>query len=566
MPKKLPYGQCNFANIIASNYAYVDKTRYIELLENENNSYQFLLRPRRFGKSLFLTMLENYYSLNTKDRFDALFGGLYIGKNPTAEQGTYAVMEFDFSGLDTDSREDFKKTFLNIVESRVIRFLQDYKNIFSNAEHDIKTIEEKYSGIDSLNVAYNAARGAGVPIFVLIDEYDHFANKLVAMGSAYMDVIQEDGLVRSFYEALKRETKSSIKRIFITGVSPMMINDMASGFNMAANLSLLPQYNEMFGFTREEVEWLIAETGIDKNWIKVDMEAYYNGYMFNEDGGNKVYNSQMVLYFFDQLQRLKKLPKQIVDDNLKTDYGRLRRLVGNGRNKDKILKIMIDGGIDEDIAERFSVGDLQDEEYLVSLLFYLGMLTVGKTSDGTTRLTIPNYSIKTLYWEYMASYLKNMEDGAVDTHELAEKVKSMALDGDLMPYMDYFTENVLKRLSNRDLQKFDEKYIKVMMLTNLFVSPLYLPVSEDENIHGYSDIYLQKHPAMQGAVKYEYILEIKYAKTDATETDVAAKFAEAEAQIQKYKKDPRFAGRSDLKLAALVFKGKGDVDVQFYQT
>ena len=563
MPKKIPYGQCNFADIIASNYAYVDKSRYIELLENENNRYQLLLRPRRFGKSLFLSVLDNYYNLNAKDRFDALFGGLYIGKKPTAERGAYAVMRFDFSGVKTESHEDFKRSFSSNIEEQVISFLDSYKSIFPNAERTIQSIVEKSPGTDALNMAYNAARSSGIPLFVLIDEYDHFANNLIAMGKTYKGEVQAGGLVRTFYESLKAETAHSLKRIFITGVSPMMINDLTSGFNMADNLSLDPQYNEMFGFTHQEVEWLMAETGIDKDWIKVDMEAYYNGYMFDEDGINKVYNSQMVLYLFNQMQRLKGQPKEIVDINLKTDYGRLRRLAANESSREKLLKIMTDGGIDEDIVGRFSVDDLHNEEYFVSLLFYLGMLTVRGTGDGITKLVIPNYSIKTLYWEYMASYLKNMEEGAIDTRELAEKVKHMATAGDLMPYMEYFTENVLKRLSNRDLQRFDEKYIKVMMLTNLFISPLYLPVSEDENINGYTDIYLQKHPA-KPVVKYEYILEIKYAKTGATEQEIADKLAEAEAQIQKYQKDPRFTGRSDLKFAALIFKGKGDVDVRLY--
>ncbi|MCL2183505.1 MAG: ATP-binding protein, partial [Chitinispirillia bacterium] len=517
MPKKIPYGQCNFADIIAFNYAYVDKTRYIEQLENENNRYQFLLRPRRFGKSLFLSMLDNYYSLNNKDTFKVQFGDFYIGKNPTAEWGTYAVMTFDFSGVNTLNHEDFKNSFSSKVQSQVISFLQKYKNIFPNAEVDVNSIKKQSPGIDALNTAYITVRDAGIPLFVLIDEYDHFANNLIAMGKTYKNEIQAGGLVRTFYESLKAETAFSLKRIFITGVSPMMMNDLASGFNMATNLSLQPRYNEMFGFTREEVEWLIGETGINKDLIKVDMETYYNGYTFNERGKDKVYNSQMVLYLFDQIMQLGEQPQEIVDDNLKTDYGRLRRLAANEGCKEKLLKIMTDGGISEDIIGRFSVDDLQNEDYFVSLLFYLGMLTVRGAGNGITRLVIPNYSIKTLYWEYMASYLKNMEDGAIDTRELAEKVQCMAIEGNLMPYMAYFTENVLKRLSNIDLQKFDEKYIKVMMLTNLFISPLYLPVSEDENINGYTDIYLQKHPA-KPVVKYEYILEIKYVKTKAPES------------------------------------------------
>jgi hypothetical protein len=333
---------------------------------------------------------------------------------------------------------------------------------------------------------------------------------------------------------------------------------------MADNLSLLPQYNEMFGFTSENVEWLIGETGINKDLITVDMEVYYNGYMFNERGKDRMYNSQMVLCLLNRITQLGEQPGEVVDDNLKTDYGRLRKLVAIEGGREKLLEIMTNGRIDEKLSTNFSVDDLQNEEYFVSFLFYLGMLTVRRMDDGITTLAIPNYSIKTLYWEYMASYLKNMDDCAIDTRELVEQVRCMAMDGDLMPYITYFTENVLKRLSNRDLQRFDEKYIKVMMLTNLYMSPLYLPVSEDENINGYTDVYLQKHWASP-AVRHEYVLEIKYVKTNATESDIAAKFAEADAQIQKYKNDPRFAGRTDLKFAALVFKGKGDVDVRFYE-
>ncbi|MCL2182023.1 MAG: ATP-binding protein, partial [Chitinispirillia bacterium] len=321
-----------------------------------------------------------------------------------------------------------------------------------------------------------------------------------------------------------------------------------------------PKYNEMFGFTRDDVELIMAEAGINRDLIKVDMEAYYNGYAFSEYAGNKVYNSQMILYLFNMVMQLGEQPKQIVDTNLKTDYGRLRRLADGEGNRQKLLQIILNGKIAVSIKEKFSVDDLQNEDYFVSLLFYLGMLTI-EPGEEQIYLKIPNYSIKTLYWEYMAEYLKNTEEGVIDSGRLEETVRNLACDGDMMPFMNYFSESFLKRMSNRDLQKFDEKYIKAMMLTLLFTSPLYLPVSEDETINGYTDVYLQKHPAKR-AVKYEYVFEIKYAKTGAAAAEIAAKFAEAGAQIEKYKQDPRFAGRGDIKFAALVFMGKGDLEVR----
>ena len=556
--KKLPYGMSNFADLIESGYAYIDKTRFIELLENENNRYQFFIRPRRFGKSLFLSALENYYDLNRKDTFESIFGNLYIGKHPTPEQGTYAVMKFNFSGLNTDNLEEFKKSFLCRIQDGVIDFLRRY---IPAAEEDIKYIRENNSGVNALNFAYTAAGYAGVKIFVIIDEYDHFANRLIAMGEMYKKEVGRSGIVRSFYEQLKAGTDSVVRRIFITGISPMMVNDLTSGFNMSTDYSLFPKYNEMLGFTKEEVDRLMIETGVDKKLIKVDMEYYYNGYMFNAKAENKVYNSQMILYLFNQVLQLGEQPKDVVDTNLQTDYARLRRLAENDNNRGLLMQIIKDNGILAEVIGRFSLDKLESEEYFVSLLFYLGMLTNGGTIEGRNWLKIPNYSIKTLYWDYAVSYAQDFEKKMVSISELSDTIGEMAYRGDFKPYLDFFTENFLKRLSNRDLMNFDEKYIKVMLLSTLFTSRLYLPVSESENINGYTDIYLQKHPSITD-MKYEYVFEIKYVKTGTEKAEKDAKFAEAMAQIEKYKKDTRFINRDDLKFAAIAFEGKGDYEVR----
>ena len=559
--KKLPYGQSNFADMIESGYAYIDKTRYIELLENENNTYQFFIRPRRFGKSLFLSVLENYYDLSRKNKFNSIFGDLYIGKHPTPEQGMYAVMQFDFSGLNTDCHEDFKASFSNRVQNAVQLFLERYKNIVENADRLIEQAAAANLGTGALDIAYRAAAGANVPIFVIVDEYDHFANNLIAMGKTYKDEVKAGGIVRTFYESLKTGTKSVVRRIFITGISPMMINDLTSGFNMATDYSLFPKYNEMFGFTRKEVDRLMQETGVNANLIKVDMESYYNGYMFNNDGKDKVYNSQMILYLFNQILQLNKQPKHVVDTNLQTDYERLRRLAENENNRGILFQIIRDGGILGDVIEKFSIDKLDSNEYFISLLFYLGMLTNGGTQRGQDWLKIPNYSIKTLYWEYAVSYGQDLEKNMISTHELSRVISKMAYDGNINSYLDFFTENFLKRLSNRDLISFDEKYVKVMLLSTLFMSRLYLPVSEDENINGYTDIYLLKHPAVHD-IKYEYVFEIKYVKTGASKEEKKSKFAEAFEQIERYKKDERFVNRNDLKFAAIVFEGKGEYEAK----
>jgi hypothetical protein len=319
----------------------------------------------------------------------------------------------------------------------------------------------------------------------------------------------------------------------------------------------------MFGFTKNEVELLARETGVDMNLIQVDMESSYNGYMFSDDCCNKVYNSQMVLYLFYQIVMTGKQPKQIIDDNLRTDSERLRRLVEDGNNLETMIRIIKDGSIAANVKESFSLGKLSSGEYFVSLLFYLGMLTKSSAVDGLSYLKIPNYSIKTLYWEYLAVYVQELEENSVHYDELKKNTQEMAFRGNIKPYLDFFSEKVLKHLSNRDLTKFDEKYVKVMLLVNLLASSLYLPKSEDENINGYTDIYLQKHPARPD-IKFEYVFEIKYIKKDAENKAIEknSKFADALGQIEKYKKDPRFANRDDVKFFALVFEGKGDYEMK----
>jgi hypothetical protein len=465
--------------------------------------------------------------------------------------------------LDVNSQDEFRAAFLSRVEKSVIAFFSRYKNNFPDAAEESRLINEQKPGIGALDSAYNAAAKADVKIFVIIDEYDHFANNLIAMGETYSKGVKAGGIIRTFYEALKIGTSSIVRRIFITGVSPMMLCDLSSGFNMSTNLSLLDKYNEMFGFTKNEVEQLARETGVDMNLIQVDMESYYNGYMFSDDGRDKVYNSQMVLYLFYQTLMTGKQPKQIIDDNLRTDSERLRRLVEDGNNLETMMHIIKNGGIAANVKESFSLDKLNSNEYFVSLLFYLGMLTKSNPAEGLTYLKIPNYSIKTLYWEYLAVYMQKLEENSAHYEELKKTVREMALRGNAKPYLDFFSEKVLKHLSNRDLTKFDEKYVKVMLLVNLLASNLYLPKSEDENINGYTDIYLQKHPARPD-ISFEYVFEIKYIKKDAEgkNKERDSKFADALGQIEKYKKDPRFASRDDVKFFAIVFEGKGDYEAK----
>ncbi|MDR0337368.1 MAG: AAA family ATPase, partial [Planctomycetaceae bacterium] len=237
--KRLPYGHADFKKIRTNNYVYIDKTRFIELLENESNSSQIFIRPRRFGKSLFLSMLSYYYDVNYADEFEQLFGDLYIGQNPTPLKNSYAVMEFDFSSIDTTNVESFKNSFFENIRFSVRQFLQRHKNTFPKAERFIERIDNEKTTLSILDTAFSVADEAGSKILVIIDEYDHFANDLIAMGSVlgddfYKKMVTANGLVRDFYEKLKIMSKYGIvAQTFITGISPVLLDDLTSGYNIA---------------------------------------------------------------------------------------------------------------------------------------------------------------------------------------------------------------------------------------------------------------------------------------------------------------------------------------------
>ena len=560
--KRLPYGNSDLKSIITENYAYVDKTRYIEMLEKESNKNHFFIRPRKFGKSLFFTTLMYYYDLNEAKNFDQLFGNLYIGKHPTPERNSYAILKLDFSGLDTSGEEGFKKSFSSCVQSAVRTFFRIYGTVFSEADRYVNQIDEEKPGVLSLEKIFAAAEQDRVKLFFIIDEYDHFANDLIAMGNRqskdfYKTMIAANSLVRDFYERIKTAAKTSIiNRTFITGISPVMLDDLTSGYNIANILTLEPQYNEMMGFTQEEVEWLMRETGVDENCINIDMEAYYNGYLFHKNGKHRVYNPAMMLYFFEQILRHRQPPEDIIDLNLKTDYGRLRRLVLNDSNRETLIRIMKEGEIIAEILRKFSIDMLNDDDYFVSLLFYMGLLTIKKPYLYQSKLTVPNYSIKTLYWEYLMKMTRETSpDLNIEARPLNEAIYGLALEGNLEQFIAYISENAFSKLSDHDLRQFDEKYIQILLLAYLFMSKVYVPMSEYETVPGRADIYLQRSPLLP-QIKYEWVLELKYCKTDASEADIVAQQEQGRAQVEQYIASHRLGSRPDLKAAVIVFTGK----------
>jgi hypothetical protein len=319
--KRLPYGSSNFEKVRTENYVYIDKTRFIELLENENNTNLFFTRPRKFGKSLFFSMLSHYYDVKQADMFERLFGDLYIGKHPTPKHNSYMVLNLDFSGLDTSDEKSFNTSLSFKMQEYIRGFLTHYKDFLPQGNTYNERITAEQPGVKALLIAFNIAQSLHKKLYIIIDEYDHFANDLIAQGTyagnrIYHNTVHANGIIRDFYETLKEGGKTVVDRILLTGVTPITLDDMTSGFNISNNLSLNPKYNEMMGFTTEEVHLLMQETGVDPDMICVDMEYYYNGYLFHPRGKNKVYNPSMMLYLFDQVLQFGDETEHVIDENL----------------------------------------------------------------------------------------------------------------------------------------------------------------------------------------------------------------------------------------------------------
>jgi hypothetical protein len=312
----------------------------------------------------------------------------------------------------------------------------------------------------------------------------------------------------------------------------------------------------MMGFTQEEIEWLMKETGVDESCINVDIQTYYNGYLFHKDGQHRVYNPAMMLYFFEQILRHRRPPEDIVDLNLRTDYGRLRRLVQSDKNRETLIRIMKEDGIIAEILKKFSIDRLNDDRYFVSLLFYMGMLTIKEPYLFQLKLGIPNYSIQTLYWEYIQLLTEETSPNLnIEARPLNEAIYTLAMDGNLEQLISYISENAFSKLSDHDLQRFDEKYIQILLLAYLFMSKVYVPMSEYEAVPGRTDIYLQRSPLLP-QIKYEWVLELKYCKTNASEAEITSQQEEGQRQMEQYLASHRLGNRPDLKAAVIVFIGK----------
>ena len=529
--KKLPYGISNYEELVEDGYYYVDKTRYIEKLENLAEKRIMFLRPRKFGKTLFTSVLENYYDIKKVDKFEKLYVNTYIGKNPTKLKNTYHILRFNFSGIDTTNAETTINGFKEKVSIAIEGFVAKYGlDFYVNPELTAEGL------LSSLIEAFKTQKSEE-KIYVIIDEYDHFANELLGFNTnQFKNLVSKNGKVRKWYEILKEGTESVIDRIFITGVAPITLDSLTSGFNIGLDITQDRDFNEMIGFTEEELKGIMEEQNISKEEQKEIlpiMKENYDGYRFSLNSEERIYNSNMCLYFLNSYTRHKEIPRQLIDVNIASDYTKLGKMLDlcKGEERERVIEQTVSGeGIVSEITQKFNPAMEFTETDLVSMLYYLGYLTIAGEVFEKPELKIPNRVMKEIYSDYFLQILSKAAELRINENEYNEMLREIALEGKIDKIVEML-EKYLKNLSNRDYIKFDEKYVKLIFYCIAMNLKIFRLKSEMEVQRKYPDILLIPKDKSKG---YKGVMiEFKYLKKEEA-GKLKEKQEEARNQIKEY--------------------------------
>ncbi len=565
--KLLPYGMTNFEDIRLDNYYYVDKTSFIPLIERSNRFF-FFIRPRRFGKSLTLNVLQHYYDVRTKDKFDALFGDLYIGKHPTPERNSYLVLYLNFSGI-YGGLHDYRKgldSHCGITFENFCKIYADYL-----PQDTLEGLRAASGAVEQLDFLYQACARAGQNIYLFIDEYDHFTNAILSDAESlhrYTEETHKEGYLRAFFNKVKAGTYSSIKRCFITGVSPVTMDDLTSGFNIGTNYSLAPEFNELMGFTESEVREMLTYYSTNSPFnhtideLIALMKPWYDNYCFAQEcyGEATMYNSNMVLYFVYNYILKGKVPADMIEDNIRIDYEKLRMLI----RKDKefahdasiIQTLVSEGYITGMLKKGFPAVNIADPDNFVSLLYYFGMLTISGTYRGKIKLTIPNQVVQEQLYTYLLNTY-NEADLSFSSYEKDELASALAYDGAWNSYFDYIADCLKRYTSQRDKQK-GEFFVHGFTLAMTAQNRFYRPISEADTQAGYVDIFLCPLLDIYPDMEHSYIIELKYAKYKDPENRVEELRQEGIAQANRYADTntvKNAVGNTQLHKIVVVYKG-----------
>ncbi len=566
---KIPYGESNFKRLIEDGFFYQDRTMFISQLETDTSSFLFYLRPRRFGKSLFVTMLHYYYGLEHKERFEQLFGKLAIGKKPTAYANSYLVLSLEFSRILTDTPKHTFEGFLSNVKSAVSAFLHHYKQYFTEEQRKITLAKDQPNDVIKQLFDLHGENQVPYPIYILIDEYDHFANELISFNYDYFkETVSQNGFVRKFYETIKTATRDNIvQKLFVTGVSPITLDSLTSGFNISTSLTLEPNFHSMMGFEEDEVQKILQKIGVKKEDMSLvlgDLRVWYDGYLFNVKAPKHVYNPDMVLYFAQYYKEYKTYPDNLLDTNIASDYGKIRnvfKIQGRETENSQVLRSLSETGtVSAELTMQFSFEKVFSEDDLVSLLFYMGFLTIEKRTLSNFVFRFPNFVIERLYANYFVSILQRQANLPIDNSPLNKAIIDMALSGNPQPFLDEVSK-ILKVLSNRDAFHFNEMSLKAIFISCLHQQQFYYIHSEYETEKGYADIFLEAirgyTPTYQMAFELKYIKKKDKNKKDdmVKDEDIQKLMDKAEIQLTDYMISKKFITRNGLKGIVVVCHG-----------
>ncbi len=566
--KAIPYGVYNFASLREGNCYYVDKTQYIKEIE-ESSRYFFFIRPRRFGKSLLLSMLQSYYDILQSDRFSQLFDGLYVGEHPTPSHNTYLVLSLSFSSIHA-GLGDYKAAMDEYCAVMFTDFCLKYATLLP--EGTAEALRPIKGAINQLIFIVKACARVERKIYLFIDEYDHFTNDILSSEERLCDYEEEthrEGYLRAFFNAVKEGVGQSIERCFITGVSPVTMDDLTSGFNIGANYSTHARFNAMVGFTEVEVrEMLTYYASIKTFHHSVDelievMRPWYDGYCFAQEkyGKESMYNSNMVLYFVrEYLDNDGVCPRKMVDANIRMDYDKLRMLIRKDKefahDASTIQTIVEQGSILGMINESFPARTITRPDNFVSLLFYFGMLTYAGNYRGEARLVIPNQVVR----EQIYAYLLEMYHEVHLTQDQSVRTKlesALAFEGDWKSYFGYIAECLHRYASQRDKQK-GESFVHGFTLAMTSSNRFYRAISEADTQGGYADIFLRPELNLVSDIAHSYLVEFKYVKAKERSAQIELRKQEAASQLQRYAESETVKsaiGRTSLHRLVIVYHG-----------
>jgi hypothetical protein len=552
--KFIPYGVSDIEVMNRDNKYYVDKTMYIPLIERTN--FVFLIRPRRFGKSLFQSTLESYYDISKGHRFEDFYKGMWIYDNPTPNRAKYMILRFNFSAV-SKNKDIVEEDFNNHCNMRIMGFINDYKKYIP--KEYISLIKKTKLAHVKLNTLIEGLSKSEVKMYVMIDEYDNFANSLLTEygPEIYKKLTKEAGFFKQFFTVLKYASTSSgsgLERIYITGVSPVTMDDVTSGFNIGDNISISTEFNGVLGFTERDVVQIL-DYYLTDNDLKINktealevMKKWYDNYYFSEYATESVFNTDAVWYFIKEVTREKRMPRELVDYNLRTDYRKLKYLLIEDRklngNYSKLNEIINNNGIYSEIKTSFPFDMVAEEENFVSLMFYFGLLSfTGDSSSKIPFLKIPNETIKNLVFEYIETALQTAHDFTINIRKFREMLDDMAYNGNFKPLFEYIAKNINDNTSLRDYinAQDNEHTVKMIYLKDLGMLDYYITQSERESNKGYADLWLVPFNTkykQYTPIPYAYLIEFKYIKRDvAVETVLDKLVAEAKEQLAKYSDD-----------------------------